>query len=44
MTELEVGDLTWIAEKSSMNQKVKDLALSMIEQMNANQESDALPF
>ena len=44
MTELEVGDLTWIAEKSSMNQKVKDLALSMIEQMNANQESDALTF
>ena len=44
MNQLGVKDLSWIVEESSMNQKVKDLASSMIEQMNANQESDALPF
>ena len=44
MNQLGVKDLDWIVEESSMNQKVKDLASSMIEQMNVNQESDALPF
>ena len=44
MSELGVSNLTWIVEESSMNQKVKDLAASMSEQMKTNQESDALPF
>ena len=43
MTELGVSSLKWIAEESSMNQKVKDLASSMIEQMNANQEEE-IPY
>ena len=38
MSELGVSNLTWIVEESSMNQKVKDLAASMIEQMKTNQE------
>ena len=44
MNQLGVKDLSWIVEESSMNQKVKNLAASMIEQMNANQESDAYPY
>ena len=43
MSELGVSSLTWIAEESSMNQTVKDLAQSMIEQMNANQEEE-IPY
>ena len=43
MSELGVSSLKWIAEESSMNQKVKDLASSMIEQMSVNQDED-IPF
>ena len=43
MNQLTVKDLSWIIKESSMNQKVKDLAASMSEQMKTNQDED-LPF
>ena len=43
MNQLTVKDLSWIINESSMNQKVKDLAASMSEQMKTNQDED-LPF